>query len=84
VERWRSSSNISLSAPLGGGAQGTVWEAVDARRDGALCAIKFARTAASQHGEFETLLSLAHPALPRALDYGTHDGRTFLVLERPL
>jgi transcriptional regulator with GAF, ATPase, and Fis domain/tetratricopeptide (TPR) repeat protein len=71
-----------LSAPLGRGTQGTVWEAVDARRSGALCAIKFARNASPQHGEFETLLSISHPSLPRALDYGTHEGGTFLVLER--
>ncbi|MEI8256773.1 MAG: serine/threonine-protein kinase, partial [Deltaproteobacteria bacterium] len=71
-----------LSAPLGGGAQGTVWEAVDTRRGGTLCAIKFARTVIPLHTEFESLLSLVHPGLPRALDYGTHEGGTFLVLER--
>src|SRR5437868_1649665 len=70
-----------LSAPLGTGAQGSVWEAVDSRRAGAVCAIKFVQQG-RQRAEVETLLSLEHPSLPRALDYGGYGDGTFLVLER--
>src|SRR3954470_12643127 len=71
-----------LSAPLGAGAQGSVCEAVDTRRGGAVCAIKFARQVVRQHSEVEILLSLEHPSLPRALDFGTHGDGSFVALER--
>ncbi|MBL8680912.1 MAG: sigma 54-interacting transcriptional regulator [Myxococcales bacterium] len=70
-----------LVAPLGRGSQGTVWEALDQREDGRVCALKFAG-AVDVRAELEALARVEHPSLPRVLDVGSHEGSLFVVLER--
>lgn len=68
-------------APLGRGAQGSVWEALDQRRDGAVCALKFSARSDARV-ELESLARVEHPALARVLDVGPFDGGLFVALER--
>ena len=53
-----------LVARLGGGAEGSVWRAIDLRSEGSTCAVKVqARSIAPEHARL--LLSLDHPNLAR-------------------
>ncbi len=74
-------SRYRLVAPLGRGSQGSVWEALDQREDGRVCALKFAGDA-DVRAELEALASVEHPSLPRVLDVGSHEDALFFVLER--
>ncbi len=69
-----------LTAPLGAGAQGTVWEGLDLR-DGTLCALKFTSHHEAQ-SEFAALTQVAHRSLPKAIGVTTHNGSVVLVSER--
>jgi serine/threonine-protein kinase PknK len=70
-----------LVAPLGRGSQSTVWEALDQRRDGAVCALKFSARADART-ELEALARVEHPALAKVLDVGPYDSGLFVALER--
>jgi transcriptional regulator with GAF, ATPase, and Fis domain len=70
-----------LTAPLGKGGQGTVWEAVDLRQEHAVCALKFT-TQREAISEFTALSELEHRSLPRALGVVTHAQYVVLVSER--
>jgi serine/threonine-protein kinase PknK len=70
-----------LVARLGGGAEGSVWRAVDLRSEGSTCAVKVqARSIAPEHARL--LLSLDHPNLARTRDLGAlPGGGSFVVMD---
>lgn len=74
AERYR------LTAPLGKGTQGTVWEALDLH-GGTLCALKFTSDQEAQ-SEFVALTQVEHRSLPKAHGVATHQQSVVLVSER--
>ena len=77
----RIADRYRLRALLGSGRQGSVWDAEDTRGGDARVAVKFFATREATR-EAEVLLRVEHPSLPRALDAGSLDDGSFLVMER--
>jgi hypothetical protein len=79
----------SILGPLGSGAQGTTWDAVD-RRDGRAVAIKRFDVRGARawkdvelaEREARVLAELTHPMLPRYIEHFEDDGALYLVMEK--
>ncbi len=70
-----------LVARLGGGAEGSVWRAVDLRDGASTCAVKI-QTRAIDPSHARLLLSLDHPHLARTRDLGAlPGGGSFVVMD---
>jgi len=88
--RWEAGHRIGrhvLRGPLGRGAMGEVYEALDTKLR-RIVAIKVARPGTSGEvgsarvvREGQTLARLEHPHVVRVFDAGWHDGAAYLVLE---
>jgi hypothetical protein len=80
-----------LVAPLGQGAQGTTWDAVD-KREGRAVAIKAFDVRGARawkdvelaEREARVLSELLHPLLPRYVEHFETDGVLYLVMEKVL
>jgi hypothetical protein len=78
-----------LGKPLGEGAQGETWEALD-RREDRVVAIKAFRVGKAKawkdvelaEREARTLASLDHPLLPKYHEHFEEDGTLYLVMDR--
>lgn len=94
LERWRRAGdpmnlvlvgNWRLLEKLGEGAQGTVYRALPEAdlAGGRPVAVKLFRPGCEEHGRRAARICarLLHPSLVPVLDYGTHQGRFFLVSE---
>ncbi len=80
-----------LLAPLGQGAQGTTWDAVD-KREGRAVAVKAFDVRGARawkdvelaEREARVLSELHHPALPHYVEHFEEDGVLYLVMEKVL
>jgi len=78
-----------LLAPLGQGAQGTTWDAVD-KREGRAVAVKAFDVRGAKawkdvelaEREARVLSELEHPALPRYIEHFEEEGVLYLVMEK--
>jgi len=81
----RVAGRYLLQAPLGRGAEGETFAAIDERDQRRVAVKLFAGSspavAARVRFEFERLASLRHPSLVRVLDVGRHGERPFMVTE---
>ncbi|MDB4928823.1 MAG: serine/threonine protein kinase, bacterial, partial [Myxococcaceae bacterium] len=70
-----------IVSALGGGAEGSVWRAVDLRADEAPCAVKV-QSRAIDPAQARLLLSIEHPELARTRDLGPlPGGGSFVVMD---
>jgi serine/threonine protein kinase len=88
----RIGDRYQLSAPLGHGAMGEVWEGYDQRLDRRV-AVKFVRRSALPGNvDYDTLVKrflrearvsarLEHPGVPTVYDAGVHEGEAYLTMQ---
>jgi serine/threonine-protein kinase PknK len=75
-------SRYRLERRLGAGAQGAVWEVVDTLHDDARCTLQWS-SGPDARREAQSRSRIEHPALPRAIDFGTAEGGdAWRVMER--
>jgi serine/threonine protein kinase len=73
----------ALSAPIGSGGMGTLWEGTDQRLNRKV-AVKLVRSGSPPrrfYREARITARLGHPGVPVLYDFGTSDGELFMVME---